>query len=689
MQARIALRNGKGIKFGNPLQGVSPNEGKARIEVQFSNVDLDGAAFILQTRPFKKIEFRNVALQSTAANSTQAPAGEAQQRSDRVKQAKASDWDGRVFLVPFGFIQGGVVKHDPAKNELTIGQGDADGVRVGHRFYVVRARNASDGNSSSRKEGVIKVVSVGRRQSIATVLSSDIDTPFQATDHQFEPPYELTLDKEIIVRLRLDSEVKEEDRIKFLNDLLEVGGNQIQVLLEDKPNISELIVRRYPTRAIAKEKPTYPAVVEYLRGQKHITFAHNNLGPAVAANSAQALGADATTQRTKNFPTGSSSVKRIAYSADGKLIAIANDHSTLPFNDDMKRGVQILEAETGKTVVLLQITTTDEYRVLAATQGARESKVEAIAFSPDGNVVAVGTSIGQVKLFNARTGELLQSLEDEKARLPEKGTPETLEKSTPITRAMGSVASLAFSPDGSLLAMCGNSFDDTPLFSDGISRTGRSVTGPGRLKVWDVKTGKLKYDLVGHSHANAVTFSQDGNLLASAGSWENDREHGTGVIIWNPRDGMKVRTITNDANGGTRSVAFSPNSKLLSICSQRFDKENNSSIGVVSVAHVGSGVIEWQHTVAGLAKPVAFSPDGKNVIVLCSGQQSLRFLDTETGAVRHDIPSVVYPQFAHWNDFSIATRGSILAIGGSNETRKRNVELWDFAGLNTAAKNSN
>ena len=215
------------------------------------------------------------------------------------------------------------------------------------------------------------------------------------------------------------------------------------------------------------------------------------------------------------------------------------------------------------------------------------------------------------------------------------------------------------------------------------------MTGPGRLKVWDVKTGTLKHDLIGHSQANAVTFSHDGNMLASAGSWESDREQGTGVIIWDPRDGTKVRTITNEANGGTSSVAFSPNSKLLAICSQQIDKENNSSIGVVSAAHVGSGVIEWQHTVAGLAKPVAFSPDGKNVIVLCSGQQSLRFLDTETGAVRHDIPAVVYPQFAHWNDFSIATRGSILAIGGSNETRKGSVELWDFAGLNTAAKNSN
>ena len=49
--------------------------------------------------------------------------------------------------------------------------------------------------------------------------------------------------------------------------------------------------------------------------------------------------------------------------------------------------------------------------VLAAT--ARISHVEpmALAISPDGNLVAVGTSIGQVKLYDAHSGELVRTLE--------------------------------------------------------------------------------------------------------------------------------------------------------------------------------------------------------------------------------------------------------------------------------------
>ena len=91
-------------------------------------------------------------------------------------------------------------------------------------------------------------------------------------------------------------------------------------------------------------------------------------------------------------------------------------------------------------------------------------------------------------------------------------------------------------------AMCGSSLGDVPLVLDRIGRLTRRVTGPGRLKVWEVKTGMLKHDLVGHSHADAVTFSPDGNLLASAGRWQGASDWGTGVVIWNPHLGKKIRT---------------------------------------------------------------------------------------------------------------------------------------------------
>ena len=228
---------------------------------------------------------------------------------------------------------------------------------------------------------------------------------------------------------------------------------------------------------------------------------------------------------------------KIACSADGKLIAIANGNPTRVMlgngasrvDGGWKPSADILDAETGKTVVSLKLTTAEEDAVLAATERISHVEATALAFSPDGNVVAVGTSIGQVKLFNARTGELLRSLDDEKAKLADEKTPENWKS---LRRAMGSVAALAFSPDGSLLATCGGSFADFSERFDGLSRKGFRSTGPGRLKLWDVQTGTLKHDLVGHNdHAYAVAFSPDGKWLASAGRW-----HGKGRHVWERRD---------------------------------------------------------------------------------------------------------------------------------------------------------
>lgn len=389
---------------------------------------------------------------------------------------------------------------------------------------------------------------------------------------------------------------------------------------------------------------------------------------------------NAMPRRVHHFRTGGK-VKTIAYSTDGKLIAIANDSPTFIMQrngadrvrGDWKPLVEILDAKTGKTIVSLKLTTDDEDILLAATERVPNFEVSVLVFSPDGNVVAVGTSVGQVKLFNARTGELVWSLNDEQAMLADKETPQKLKS---LTRAMGSVASLAFSPDGGLLAMCGDSFGDNSR--DRVGRHGVTVTGPGRLKVWDVRTGTLKHDLVGHNRLpNAVAFSPDGNLLASAGGWLTRDENGTGVILWNPKTWAKVRTVTKEANGGTNFVAFSPNSKLLVIGSRTFDKDSDTSTTAVSVARVGTGIVEWQRTVPGWANPKAFSPDGKSVAVLCGGQ-SIRFFDAETGEMKHEIRSIDSHQGGRWNDFAITPQGHMLAVGGIDAEKRGFVTVWDL-----------
>jgi len=409
--------------------------------------------------------------------------------------------------------------------------------------------------------------------------------------------------------------------------------------------------------------------------------------PATQLAESQPKTTEAMPRRVHHFAalTTGNSVK-IAYSADGRLIAIANGNPTIihetsrtsRISDNWKPSADILDAETGKTVVSLKLTTADEDAVLAAIERVSHVEASALAFSPAGNVVAVGTSIGQVKLFNARTGELVRSLDDEAAKLADKETPENWKS---LRRAMGSVAFLEFSPDGSLLAMCGGSFAD---FSEGfaaVSREGFRGTGPGRLKVWDVQTGTLKHDLAGHNNeANAVFFSPDGQWLASAGRWhEKGDMFGNGVILWNAHTGEQIhRLIRTTANAGTRSIAFSPDSKLLAMGTQRSDdsKPKDSSTGGVSLVHVSSAVEDWLVTVPGWAKPMAFSPDGKSVAVLCGGR-SIRFLEIGTGTMKHEIRPADSLQDVRWDDFAITPQGH-LAIGGVDDEGKGSVEVWNL-----------
>jgi WD40 repeat protein len=99
------------------------------------------------------------------------------------------------------------------------------------------------------------------------------------------------------------------------------------------------------------------------------------------------------------------------------------------------------------------------------------------------------------------------------------------------------VRSVAFSPDGSLLAIA-------------------CASANGSVRVWEVATGRQRMTLAGHSGAvRSVAFSPDGTLLASAG---DDRV----VRVWEVATGRERAKLTGHS-GAVRSVAFSPDGSLL------------------------------------------------------------------------------------------------------------------------------
>ena len=198
------------------------------------------------------------------------------------------------------------------------------------------------------------------------------------------------------------------------------------------------------------------------------------------------------------------------------------------------------------------------------------------------------------------------------------------------------------------------------------------------------KPRKLKHDLIGHSYANTVAFSSDGNLLASAGSWlaSGGDGHGSGVIIWNPQTGAKLRTITNEANLGTRSAAFLPDSEMVLICSDNYDKEGATTTATISLANAGTGTIQRQHKVPGGASKV-LSPDGKTILVLTG--KSIQFLDAETGAVKREIKSDNLSKDGQLGDFAVARPWLVI---GTVDDEEGNVELWNLGDDVAAAMGS-
>ena len=158
-----------------------------------------------------------------------------------------------------------------------------------------------------------------------------------------------------------------------------------------------------------------------------------------------------------------------------------------------------------------------------------------IAYSPDGRTLAVGhmhtapghDAWGWVTLWDAATGTLRRRL---------RGL-------TPDVRHIGSIRSLAFSPDGRTLA---------------IGRWPARYSGDkfGAVRLWDTETGEPTPTLNGHTDdVNSVTFSPDGYTLASGSS-----DHT--VRLWDAVTGVLLRTLeghTDDVNG----VAFSPDGGTL------------------------------------------------------------------------------------------------------------------------------
>ncbi|HEY4977186.1 MAG TPA: PQQ-binding-like beta-propeller repeat protein [Gaiellaceae bacterium] len=221
---------------------------------------------------------------------------------------------------------------------------------------------------------------------------------------------------------------------------------------------------------------------------------------------------------------------------------------------------------------------------------------EAIAFSPDGSMLAIGGKSRFAELRNPRSGELMY-------RLPHEG----------------SVPALSFSSDGSMLATGSddgamrvwNTETGTrllilagsigPIDSVAFSSSGRFVVAGSRdctARVYKVDNGRELAVFRGDQDAvTSVAMSRDEKLVVTGS------DDGT-ARIWAPDVADQLRPIDR-AEGPVRQVAFSPDGKTMLIVRDRGIHLRERSGALIGTLGSGSSTIV----------AASFSPDSRLVAV--------------------------------------------------------------------------
>jgi WD40 repeat protein/tRNA A-37 threonylcarbamoyl transferase component Bud32 len=262
----------------------------------------------------------------------------------------------------------------------------------------------------------------------------------------------------------------------------------------------------------------------------------------------------------------------VVYSPDGERLASGGADGT----------IWLREADTGQPLLRLPAHARTSVHTEAPDKAGHVVQgTTALAYSQDSARLASGGADGMIRIWNADSGRLLNSI-----------------------RAHDSaVTGVAFSPDGLLLAS--SSWDKS-------------------VKIWEAATGTWLRTFPPHAReATRVAFSPDGRMLASS-SWDQT------IRLSDPATGAEIRTLHWLSKPGhvdpIDSLAFHPDGKYLAAAPDQFGPG-----GEVKVFDLETGDVV--HSLAGHIYgifQVVFSRDGRR-LASCSCDGGLKIWDMATG----------------------------------------------------------
>ena len=248
-----------------------------------------------------------------------------------------------------------------------------------------------------------------------------------------------------------------------------------------------------------------------------------------------------------------------------------------------------------------------------------KTEINSLAFSPDGERLASAGGDGSVKIWNSRTGDVIQSFQahtdsvfavafhllgkhvvsagaDLKVKVWDLATEqEVFTGPCDALRRFGTAYTVAFSPtDGRQLA----------------------AGSGGAVRVWDWKNRQLLHTFAGHeNHSIPVAFSHDGRHLATGGAFRE------GQKLWDTAGGgLPLRTFSAHRHP-VSALAFSPDGRRLASAS--LDKS-------VKVSDTTTGALRHTLLHTGNVDCIAFSPNGQR-LASAGEDKTVRIWDATTG----------------------------------------------------------